>query len=218
MFDDADADVLVLLDTCHAGSARSGATATGKGAKEILAACGEGEPVTGVEHRSFTSILTDELADAARENQLRGKLLTVLRLHADMNDNDKLRTQPFYAMVNKNGCTSIPLVPFPVPEQRRPHITATYRIRLSIRTSASPDEGLIGFLRNDCILPPYVTGITIEDIIKNENGYQADSSLSLVSLPLSMWNRGWNRDSCSACWGSDEKVDMAHTADQDTLD
>jgi hypothetical protein len=208
LFDDADADVLILLDTCYAGSARSGATATGMGTKEILAACADELPATGVEHRSFTSLLTDELDDAAHENQLRGKLLTVVRLHCDMNDNDRLRAQPFYAMVNKNGCHSIVLVPFPAPRQRRPrqYIAAMYGVRLSIQTSARPDGSLIGFLKGGRSPPPYVVGVTIEDIISNNNDYQPESSLALVSRPMSMWNRGWNRDSGLKCWSSKKKV------------
>ena len=223
---------MILLDTCYAGSARAGATARGKGTKEILAACGDGLPVTGVEHRSFTSLLTDELEDAAHENQLRGKILTVVLLHGDMNDNDKLRAQPYYAMVSKNGYHSISLIPFPVPGQRRQRITSTYgtsafsvlsedgrpcrkpaRIILSIETSTSPKEDLIGFLKNESTLPPYVTRIKIEDIVNIENIYEPDSSLTLLSHPLSMSGRGWDRESCLQCWHSNEKVEMTYHAE-----
>lgn len=226
---------MILLDTCYAGSARAGATARGKGIKEILAACGDGLPVTGVEHRSFTSLLTDELEDAAHENRVRGKILTVILLHGNMDDNDKLRAQPYYAMVSKNGYHSISLIPFPVPGQRRPRITSMYgtsafkfsvlsedgrpckkpaRITLSIDTSTSPKEDLIGFLKNERTLPPYVTRIKVEDIVNIENICEPDSSLTLLSRPLSMRGRGWDRESCLQCWHSDEKVEMTYHAER----
>ncbi|KAL8921606.1 MAG: hypothetical protein Q9172_003931 [Xanthocarpia lactea] len=58
MLEEAESDVLVLLDCCAAAS--SGGSA-GKRVTEVIAACGFEAPAPGVGHHSFTSNLTDEL-------------------------------------------------------------------------------------------------------------------------------------------------------------
>jgi hypothetical protein len=204
---DANADVLILLDCCFAGSARFRATSTGGGTKEILAACSNKLPTTGVEHRSFTSVLTEELRGAAVENQLRGDSLSVVELHSYMHDNRKLQYQPIYARVNRNKHHTISLIPFPVSTQHdHPSMSPsdlgswsmissgqrrsrdTTRVLLAIHTSRSPTQDLIGFLKNECMLPLYVTGMKIESVVEIEGIYESESTLTLLSVPLSIWN------------------------------
>jgi hypothetical protein len=206
LFDDADADVLILLDCCYAASARFRAASTGKGTKEILAACSNKLPTTGVEYRSFTSVLTDELKEAAIENQLRGSSLSVVELHGFMHDNRKLQYQPIYARVSRNRYHTISLIPFRDATQLRCEVmtpdgstssassspqlrinTAT-RVLLSIHTSRSPTEDLICFLKNECMLPLYVTGMKIEEVVRIEGIYESNSTLTLVSIPLPVWD------------------------------
>lgn len=206
MFDDTDADILIILDCCYASCARFRAASTGRGTKEILAACANKLLTTGVEYRSFTSVLTEKLKAAAIENQLRGNSLSVVELHGYMHDDTKLQSQPIYARVNRNRYHTISLTPFPVSVQRqwrvalplgtdalsvlsedgRPCKTPT-RVLLSIQTSKSPTEDLIGFLKNECMLPLYVTGMKIEDVVSIEGIYESESTLTLVSVPLSIW-------------------------------
>ena len=205
LFDDADADVLILLDCCYAGSARFRAASTGRGTKEILAACSNRLPTTGVEYRSFTSVLIDELKGAAAENRLRGDSLSVVELHSYMHDNRKLQYQPIYAQVNRNRHHTISLIPFPlttqgiardlscdsdtvsmVPHGRLRSSNST-RVLLAIHTSRSPTEDLIGFLKNECMLPLYVTGMKIEDVVSIEGIYESESTLAMLSVPMSVW-------------------------------
>lgn len=205
LFDDADADVLILLDCCYAASARFRATSTGKGTKEILAACSNKLPTTGVEYRSFTSVLTDEPKEAAIENQFRNSSLSVVELHGLMHDNRKLQYQPIYARVSRNRYHTISLIPFRDATQQHCEVvspsgstasdssspplrihTAT-RVLLSIHTSRSPTEDLICFLKNECMLPLYVTSMKIEDV-RIEGIYESNSTLTLVSIPLSAWD------------------------------
>ena len=58
MLEEAESDVLVLLD-CRAAASSGGSA--GKGVTEVIAACGFEAPAPGVGHHSFTSNLTDEL-------------------------------------------------------------------------------------------------------------------------------------------------------------
>jgi hypothetical protein len=205
LFDDADADVLIFLDCCYAASARFRAASTGKGTKEILAACSNRLPTTGVEYRSFTSVLTDELKEAAIENQLRGSSLSVVELHGIMHDNRKLQYQPIYARVSRNRYHTISLIPFrdatrlhceamtpngsTAPASSPPlRINTPTRVLLSIHTSRSPTEDLICFLKNECMLPLYVMGMKIEEVVRMEGIYESNSTLTLVSVPLPVWD------------------------------
>jgi hypothetical protein len=206
LFDDADADALILLDCCYAASTRFRAASTGKGAKEILAACSNKLPTTGVEYRSFTSVLMDELKEAAIENQLRGSSLSVVELHGFLHDNRTLQYQPIYARVSRNRYHTIFLIPFPDATQLhceimtpneltgsassslQPRINTATRVLLSIHTSRSPTEDLICFLKNECMLPLYVTGMKIEEVVRIEGIYESNSTLTLVSIPLPVWD------------------------------
>jgi hypothetical protein len=215
LFDDTDADVLIILDCCYASCARFRAASTGRGTKEILAACANKLLTTGVEYRSFTSVLTEKLKAAAIENQLRGSSLSVVELHGYMHDDTKLQSQPIYARVNRNRYHTISLIPFPVYMQRQWRVASPLktdalsvlsedgrpckkptRVLLSIHTSKSPTEDLIGFLKNECMLPLYVTGMKIEDVVSIEGIYESESTLTLVSVPLSIWALLPNHPAC----------------------
>jgi hypothetical protein len=133
----------------------------------------------------------------------------VVELHSYMHDNKKLQTQPIYARVSRNRYHSISLIPFPVATQtnsevagpcgsnaslasfgrRLPNRQST-RVLLSIHTSRSPTDGLedlISFLKNQCMLPLYVVGMRIEEVVRIEGIYESNSTLTLVSVPLPIW-------------------------------
>ena len=184
LFNDADADVLVILDCCFAASARYHTFATGRGTKEILAACADRLATTGVEYCSFTSVLTQKIKEASIENQKRGSPFSVVELHSELHDDKRLRSQPHYAKVNRNGYHSISLIPFPLSSRCQLHDSSPSsigslsvlsddpsirdkptRVLLSIHTSRSPTGDLVSFLKDECMLPLYVTGMKIEEEI-----------------------------------------------------
>ena len=75
MLEQADSDVLILLDCCAAASSASDA---GKGVTELLAACGFETWAPGVGKHSFTRSLIDELKD-----WIEGPSLPIVKLHSD---------------------------------------------------------------------------------------------------------------------------------------
>ena len=73
---DAPADVLAILDCCHASSAMTRAGAISVGTKETLAPRGPTSFASGVGNRSFTSALTTELS--IEVGRLAGKVYILL--------------------------------------------------------------------------------------------------------------------------------------------
>ncbi|KAK4176795.1 hypothetical protein QBC36DRAFT_300835 [Triangularia setosa] len=75
LLSDADCDVLLLHDACHA--IQAGEPSTGKGVVETIAACGFESVAAEVGPHSFTSSLIQELAHAAHTTEW----LSVVELH-----------------------------------------------------------------------------------------------------------------------------------------
>ncbi|KAI4101664.1 MAG: hypothetical protein LQ345_007406, partial [Seirophora villosa] len=88
MLEEADSDVLILLDCCAAGSSAGG---SGKGITQLIAACGFESVAPGVEH-SFTRALIEEL----KYYELRGPVSTAF-LHDKILARAKFSWNPRYA-------------------------------------------------------------------------------------------------------------------------
>ena len=101
-----EADLLLLLDCCHAGSAVRG---DHRGCKELMAASAAG---TVAQATKFTTVLTQELASLA----LTGKPFSTARLHYEMlkRRNHNMGSQPFYASLSNNAW-SHPIMLHPKP-------------------------------------------------------------------------------------------------------
>ncbi|KAI9785422.1 MAG: hypothetical protein M1816_000437 [Peltula sp. TS41687] len=94
MLEEAEADVLILLDCCH--SIGSGGDVT-KGTKEIIAACGFETQAPGVGHHSFTSSLTEELRCLGK-----GPTFTAAGLHEKVLNRVMRSWDPGYHAENLN--------------------------------------------------------------------------------------------------------------------
>jgi hypothetical protein len=71
LLEEADADVLILLDSCHSAAATVGASyKSGSGVKEVIAACGYETIAPGVSPHSFTKALAEVLALASKEGPI----------------------------------------------------------------------------------------------------------------------------------------------------
>ena len=71
MLEEADADVLLLLDCCHsAASTMSSSFRATTGIKEVIAACGYETTAPGVGPHSFTKALAEILATASKEGPI----------------------------------------------------------------------------------------------------------------------------------------------------
>lgn len=204
-----DADVLILLDCCYAASAACRAMSTGRGTKEIVAACSSREETTAVDPRSFTRVLIDVLEDAAQEACR--KMFTVASLHGNMVcRRDKLRYQPIHAIIDKKSDHSIALVPFPrqscdalatpsllgstIPSTNRNDTSRDgARVLLMIHLEQSPDWDLVRFLKNQSLLPSYVNGV---EILRIEAMFDSDSTVVLVSIPIPVWDLLPDHEAC----------------------
>ncbi|KAL8962147.1 MAG: hypothetical protein Q9193_001414, partial [Seirophora villosa] len=89
MLEEADSDVLILLDCCAAGSSAGG---SGKGINQMIAACGFESFAPGVGEHSFTRALIEEL----KYYELRGPISTAL-LHNKILARAKKAWNPRYA-------------------------------------------------------------------------------------------------------------------------
>jgi hypothetical protein len=71
LLEEADADVLILLDSCHSAITTVGASyKTTGGVKEVIAACGYETIAPGVSPHSFTKSLAEVLALASKEGPI----------------------------------------------------------------------------------------------------------------------------------------------------
>jgi hypothetical protein len=182
---------------------------TGRGTKEIVAACSSREETTAVDPRSFTRVLIDVLEDAAQEACR--KMFTVASLHGNMVcRRDKLRYQPIHAIIDKSD-HSIALVPFPRPgcgALATPSllygstIPSTNgndtsrdgaRVLLMIHLEQSPDWDLVRFLKNQSLLPSYVSGV---EVLRIEAMFDSNSTVVLVSVPIPVWDLLPDHEAC----------------------
>jgi hypothetical protein len=93
----ARSDALILLDCCYAGTVDGG---EGKGVTELLAACPFDGKANGVGHYSFTTTLTIELKQMARQMETsQRKCFSIGDLYANM----YRRTQSFMLVFKYNS-------------------------------------------------------------------------------------------------------------------
>lgn len=78
MLEEADSDVLLLLDSCHSATITTNDSFQAEsGVTEVIAACAFESIAAGVNEHSFTKTLTDILAIASK-----GPPFSVSELHA----------------------------------------------------------------------------------------------------------------------------------------
>lgn len=116
----ADCDVLILLDCC--ASASSSNTGTGSGVTELIAACGFETGAPGVGEHSFTRSLIDELkwwtyGPSLTAAMLHNKVLSRVkywkpRFGAAPYD-ERRRTPMYIVLANEDKKSSIEIVPLP---------------------------------------------------------------------------------------------------------
>jgi len=120
MLEEAQSDVLVLLDCCAAASSATGA---GSGITEVIAACGFETWAPGVGPHSFTRILTEELKYLCRTAPFSTALLhnVVLsrvkywkpRYGTSASDQERRKTPIYIVLSNESKQRSIEIAPIP---------------------------------------------------------------------------------------------------------
>ncbi|KAL8856804.1 MAG: hypothetical protein Q9178_006641 [Gyalolechia marmorata] len=148
MLEEAESDVLILLDCCAAAS--SGGSA-GKGVTEVIAACGFEAPAPGVGHHSFTSNLTDELKYLGRSKTsfttafLHNKVLARLKQSWNpryINDEhrERRRTPIYIHLAEGARQRSIELGPHLAPPQVPPNPQSGPSEESSMPSTSSPNS------------------------------------------------------------------------------
>ncbi len=120
MLEEAQSDVLVLLDCCAAASSATGA---GSGITEVIAACGFETWAPGVGQHSFTRNLTEELKYLCRTAPFSTALLhnVVLsrvkhwkpRYGISASDQERRKTPIYIVLSNESKQRSIEIAPIP---------------------------------------------------------------------------------------------------------
>jgi hypothetical protein len=109
-----DADCLILLDCCYAAKGAKDSGTILKGTNEIIAACSPESTTTGVERRSFTSVLVRQLEEFAHAFRKEGKNFTAVGLHSALfRFSRELQYGPFYVRLTNAEYSSIDLTPLP---------------------------------------------------------------------------------------------------------
>ena len=214
-----DADCLVLLDCCYAAKGGKDSGTILKGTNEIIAACSPESTTTGVERRSFTSVLVRQLEELAHAFRKMGKGFTAVGLHSALfRFNRELQYGPFYVRLTSSEYSSIDLTPLPntkVPGDDDSGIhmslsteggnvlessilnstsTAIARVLVAVHLSRSPSGDLVGFLRGEGLIPEYVVGM---ELLKVEAVFESNSTLVILSVPISAWDLLPEDASCS---------------------
>ena len=205
-----DADCLILLDCCYAAKGAKDSGTILKGTNEIIAACGPESMTTGVERRSFTSVLVRQLEEFAHAFRKEGKNFTAVGLHSALfRFSRELQYGPFYVRLTNAEYSSIDLTPLPntkiswdndsdvcmdlstegsVASQstslNNTPMTAA-KVLVAIHLSRSPRGDLVGFLRGEGLIPDYVTGM---EVLTVEAVFKSNSTLVILSMPISVWD------------------------------
>ncbi|KAI4128143.1 MAG: hypothetical protein LQ338_002880 [Usnochroma carphineum] len=147
MLEEADSDVLILLDCCAAASSAGG---SGKGITELIAACGFEAFAPGVGEHSFTRSLVEELR---YYGQRPGPISTAF-LHNKVLARAKKSWNPRYArdgtqerrrtpihihLADRSKQRCIELAPLPTPTIPAPSETSTNAPSSALSTSPSED-------------------------------------------------------------------------------
>lgn len=205
-----NADCLILLDCCYAARGGKNSGTIFKGTNEIIAACGPESVTIGVERRSFTSFLVHELERSAHAFRKGGKRLTAVGLHGALfRFSQELQYGPFYVRLASTEYSSIDLTPlFKTPisggndsgfrmsvsnEESTPsdssslnnRPTAVARVLVAIHLSKPPRDDLIGLLHSERLTPDYVNST---EVLAVEAVFESNSTLALLSMPISAWD------------------------------
>ena len=179
----ADCDVLILLDCC--ASASSSNTGTGSGVTELIAACGFETVAPGVGEHSFTRSLRDEL-----KWWTHGPSLTAAMLHSKVLSRvkywkprfgaapyDERRRTPIYIMLaNEGKKRSIEIVPLPLRTVAITETTAPLGDGVASTSSSSPSP--LPVLSNDA--SSSISNTPTEPTAFEEEASSSESSISQV--------------------------------------
>jgi len=213
MLEHSEADVLILLDCCAAGSSIA---AAGSGVTEVIAACGFESRAPGVGEHSFTRSLIEELRYCSH-----GPPLSVAMLHNKVPSRIKYwkprfgttgyhehRKTPIYIVLANEGMKrSIELAPIPyISVPVREFLTGSNQTSLSSSSQSSLDQVwpdpnfgcpkvlITVALEDDQLLR---TG-TWMDWLKSVPGvvkytevqgvWRSDSTIILLSMAIAMWD------------------------------
>ncbi|KAH7400228.1 hypothetical protein BKA64DRAFT_477638 [Cadophora sp. MPI-SDFR-AT-0126] len=146
LLEQAENDVLILLDCCAAGTANSG---VGNGVTELLAACSYGGTANGVGRYSFTNALIKELLDFRQRSSFStGDLYRNIFLHAQFHsEHGRDRPAPVHLPLTKQ--TSFPRS-IHLSVQRRPKDNAKvgeegcYITEEPLQSCSAPDLSDLG--------------------------------------------------------------------------
>jgi ankyrin repeat protein len=205
-----DADCLILLDCCYAAKGAKDSGTILRGTNEIIAACSPESRTTGVERRSFTSVLTRQLEEFAHAFRKCGKKFTAVGLHSALfRFSRELQYGPFYVRLTNSEYSSIDLTPLPqttvlVDDDSAIHMglspegspgsessslntkpKAVARVLVAIHLTKSPRGDLVGFLCGEGLIPSYVNAM---EVLGVEAVFESNSVLAIISMPLSVWD------------------------------
>ena len=205
-----DADCLILLDCCYAAKGAKDSGTILRGTNEIIAACSPESRTTGVERRSFTSVLMRQLEEFAHAFRKCGKKFTAVGLHSALfRFSRELQYGPFYVRLTNSEYSSIDLTPLPKatvsvdddsaihmglstegsPGSESPSLNskpkAVARVLVAIHLTKSPRGDLVGFLRGEGLIPSYVNAM---EVVAVEAVFESNSVLVIISMPISVWD------------------------------
>jgi hypothetical protein len=205
-----DADCLILLDCCYAAKGAKDSGTILRGTNEIIAACSPECRTTGVERRSFTSVLMRQLEEFAHAFRKCGTKFTAVGLHSALfRFSRELQYGPFYVRLTNSEYSSIDLTPLPkatvsVDDDSAIHMglstegspgsessslnskpKAVARVLVAIHLTKSPRGDLVGFLRGEGLIPSYVNAM---EVLSVEAVFESNSALAIISMPISVWD------------------------------
>jgi hypothetical protein len=198
--EEADGDILFILDCCYATSMARG---TFSGIKELLAASDKRTKAGGFQPNAFTLALIKEL------REIKGRRYSAALLHERMVKNQhlhNLEVAPFHTFLSdKANPTSIALAP--LPGALSVHSTASTqgsstsqsvnfasgcRVLISVSLENEDLEPIIeewyDWMAKHS--PQNIRDVTIRlhEFLDVESGYESNSTLLLVTLPVSLWD------------------------------
>jgi Ankyrin repeats (3 copies) len=206
-----DADCLILLDCCYAAKGAKDSGTILRGTNEVIAACSPESRTTGVERRSFTSVLIRQLEEFAHAFRKCGQKFTAVGLHSALfRFSRELQYGPFYVRLTNSEYSSIDLTPLPTKAtvsadgdsdihmglstegdagsessslNSKPKAIA--KVLVAIHLTKSPRGDLVGFLRGEGLIPSYVNAM---EVLAVEAVFESNSVLAIISMPISVWD------------------------------
>lgn len=159
LVDDADSDVLIILDCCYAAQAARG---RGLHKVELLAAAGMGCRTPGVGKFSFTRALMDQMKFMS---QVTNGSFTISQLHARMGKAEVgLQTTP--VLFNLSGSGESILIPS-TPAERKPQREGEAYYSFTVTVTDRPTRSQVAQISHwlKTAAPSSISNITIEKIL-----------------------------------------------------